>query len=69
MHSAEILNGVNFLLAVLCQPDEPPCLGLVAEEGTTLAVFASFARWRVLQNSSLATGCTVATVDSVGNVN
>ena len=42
---------------------------VVAVSGTTLGVVASLARWREVQNSSLATGCTVARVDSVGNAN
>ena len=41
----------------------------VAVAGTNPEVVASFARQREVQNSSLATGCTVSTVDSVGNVN
>ena len=41
----------------------------VAVVGMTLAVVTSLARWREVQNSSLATGCTVARVDSVGNAN
>ena len=42
---------------------------LVAVEGTTPVDVASFARLREVWNSSLAVGCTVAMVDSVGNVN
>ena len=42
---------------------------LVAVVGTTPEVVASFARWREVQNSSLAAGCTVAMVDSVYNAN
>ena len=41
----------------------------VAVAETTPEVVASFARQREVQNSSLATGCTVATVDSVDNAN
>ena len=41
----------------------------VAIAGTTPEVVASFARQREVQNSSLAAGCTVATVDSVDNAN
>ena len=41
----------------------------VALAGATLAVVTSFVRQSEEQNSSLATGCTVSTVDSVGNVN
>ena len=37
----------------------------VAVAGTTPKVVASFERQREVWNSSLATGCTVATVDSV----
>ena len=40
---------------------------VVAVAGTTLEVVASFARQREVRNSSLAAGCTVSTVDSVGN--
>ena len=40
----------------------------VAVAGMTPEVVASFARRREVRNSSLATGCTVATVDSVDNV-
>ena len=39
----------------------------VAVAETTPEVIASFARQREVQNSSLATGCTVAMVDSVDN--
>ena len=42
---------------------------LVAVAGTTLEVVASFARRREVRNLSLATGCTVAMVDSVDNAN
>ena len=42
---------------------------LVAVAGMTPEVVASFARQREVQNSSLAAGCTVATVDSVDNAN
>jgi hypothetical protein len=42
---------------------------LVALEGTTPVVVASFARQREVQNPSLATGCTVSMVDFVGNAN
>ena len=41
----------------------------VAVAGMTPEVVASFARQREVRNSSLAAGCTVSTVDSVGNVN
>ena len=41
----------------------------VAVAGTTPEVVASFAKRREVRNSSLAAGCTVSTVDSVGNVN
>ena len=41
----------------------------VAVAGTKTEVVASFARWREVQNSPLATGCTVAMVDSVDNAN
>ena len=41
----------------------------VAIEGMTPDIVASFARQREVQKSLLATGCTVAMVDSVGNVN
>ena len=37
----------------------------VAVAGMTPEVVASFARQRDVQNSSLAAGCTVSTVDSV----
>ena len=40
----------------------------VAVAGMTPEVVASFARQKDVQNSSLATGCTVSTVDSVDNV-
>ena len=40
---------------------------LVAVAGTAPEVVAYFARQREVQNSSLATGCTVAMVDSVDN--
>ena len=39
----------------------------VAVAGTTPEVVTSFARRREVRNSSLAAGCTVSTVDSVGN--
>ena len=42
---------------------------LVAVVGTTPEVVASFARRREVQNPSLDAGCTIATVDSVGDVN
>ena len=42
---------------------------LVDVAGTTPEVVASFARQREVRNSSLAAGCTVATVDSVDNAN
>ena len=42
---------------------------LVAVAGMTPEVVVSFARQREVQNSSLAAGCTVATVDSVDNAN
>ena len=42
---------------------------VVAVSGTTLGVVASLARWREVQNSSLATGYIVSTVDSVSNSN
>ena len=64
-----VLDWVNFPLGAFCKPDEPPCLCFVALEGTTPEVVASFARRREVRNSSLAAGCTVSTVDSVGNVN
>ena len=41
----------------------------VAVKETTPAVVTSFGRQREVQKSSLAAGCTAATVDSVGNVN
>ena len=45
------------------------CSVFVALEGTTPEVVASFARQREVQNSSLAAGCTISTVDFVGNAN
>ena len=45
------------------------CSVFVALEGTTPVVVASIARRREVQNSSLATGCTISTVDFVGNAN
>ena len=44
-------------------------LVFVAVEGTTQEAVTSFARQREVQKSSWATGCTVAKVDSIGNVN
>ena len=41
----------------------------VAAVGMTLVVVTSLVRWREMQNSSLATGCTVSRVDSVGIAN
>ena len=40
----------------------------IAVAGTTLVVVTSFARQREVQNPPLASGCTVATVDSVDSV-
>ena len=42
---------------------------LVAVARTTLEVVAPFTGQREVQNSSLATECTVATADSVDNAN
>ena len=69
VHRSGILYWVNYPLGAFCQPDEPPCLCFVAGVGMTLMVVTSLARWREMQNSSLATGCTVSRVDSVGIAN
>ena len=57
-HSVHFANQMNHHASVF-----------VAVEGMTPAVVTSFARWREVQNSSLAAGYTVSMVASVGNVN
>ena len=64
-----ILDWIDIPLCTFGQPDVSPCSVLVDVAGTTLEVVAPFARQREVRNSSLAAGCTVATVDSVDNAN
>ena len=60
---------LKFPLCALCQPAKPLCFSFSAQVGVSLVAVASFARPREEQNSSLATGYTVAVVASVGFLN